>query len=105
MDLSPHAATQLAELAAHLGQRQLAILQAWREAIERDPQLTTASALPRKQLNDHIPHVLDAFGRALRARGAREHVEAKQESRDDAAAHGLHRWQQGYHLREVAREW
>ena len=81
------------------------ILQAWRDAIERDPQLTTASSLPRKQLNDHIPHVLDAFGRELRARAEADHADAKKESHEDAAAHGLHRWQQGYHLREVAREW
>src|SRR5258706_4144364 len=101
----PHAAAQLAELASHLAQRQPAILQAWRDAIERDPQLTTASTLPRKQLNDHIPHVLDAFGRVLRARGIIDHIQARQESYEDAAAHGLHRWQQGYHLREVAREW
>ena len=100
-----HADAQLAALASHLAQRQPAILQAWREAIERDPQLTTASALPRKQLNDHIPHVLDAYGRELLARGIRDHIQARQDSHDDAAAHGLHRWQQGYHLREVAREW
>ncbi len=105
MNPTPHAAAQLAELASHLAQRQPAILQAWRDAIERDPQLTTASTLPRKQLNDHIPHVLDAFGRVLRARGIIDHIQARQESYEDAAAHGLHRWQQGYHLREVAREW
>ena len=98
-------ASQLAALASHLADRQNAILKAWRDAIESDPQLTSASSLPRKQLNDHIPHVLDAFGRELRARAATEQADAKKESREDAAAHGLHRWQQGYHLREVAREW
>src|SRR4051812_4426767 len=96
---------QLTDLALHLSGKQPAILQKWRDAVERDPQLTTASALPRKQLNDHIPHVLDAFGHELRARGANDRAEARQVSQEDAAAHGLHRWQQGYHLREVAREW
>ncbi|MEO8308924.1 MAG: sensor histidine kinase [Pseudomonadota bacterium] len=96
---------QLADLAAYLGAKQPEILEAWRNAVAADAQLTTASSLPRKQLNDHIPHVLDALGRDLRATGKTEHAQATQESTADAAAHGLHRWQQGYHLREVAREW
>ena len=105
MDRNHQLHTQLTNLAAQLAARQSAILQTWRDAVERDPQLTTASSLPRKQLNDHIPHVLDAFGHELRARIANDHAEARKESQEDAAAHGLHRWQQGYHLREVAREW
>ncbi|HEV7822708.1 MAG TPA: sensor histidine kinase [Burkholderiales bacterium] len=105
MDRTDQFYEQLTALALHLAERQPAILQRWRDAVERDPQLTTASALPRKQLNDHIPHVLDAFGHELRARGKNDRAEARQESQDDATAHGLHRWQQGYHLREVAREW
>ena len=96
---------QLAELAAYLAARQPAILEEWRNAVAADPQLTSASSLPRKQLNDHIPHVLDALARELRARAAAEHADAQLESKEDAVAHGLHRWQQGYHLREVAREW
>ena len=105
MNRTPKINEQLAGLALHLAEQQPAILKAWRNAVERDPLLTTASSLPRKQLNDHIPHVLDAFGRELVARAQSEHAVAKKESREDAAAHGLHRWQQGYHLREVAREW
>jgi signal transduction histidine kinase len=96
---------QLAGLASVLAERQPAILQAWRDAVEADPQLTTASALPRKQLSDHIPDVLNAFCRTLRERGTTDRVVESQESKEDASAHGLHRWQQGYQLREVAREW
>ena len=105
MNQSERMDLQSAGLAEYLAERQQVILQAWRDAIERDPQLTTANSLPRKQLNDHIPHVLDAFGRQLKARAAAERADAKQDSHEDAAAHGLHRWQQGYHLREVTREW
>ena len=96
---------QLTALASFLAERHTAILQTWRDAIEADPLLTTALALPRKQLNDHIPHVLDAFGRALRAQGRADQAAVKQESTEDGIAHGKHRWQQGYQLREVAREW
>ena len=105
MDRTHQINAQLAELAAYLADRQPAILQTWRDTVANDPQLTSASSLPRKQLNDHIPHVLDALGRELRARAKSEQAEANQETKEDAAAHGLHRWQQGYHLREVAREW
>ena len=105
MDRTHQIDEQLACMAAHLADRQPAILAAWRAAIDADPQLTSAAALPRKQLNDHIPHVLDAFGRELRARYHDEHAAARKESHEDATAHGLHRWQQGYHLREVTREW
>ena len=105
MDPTHQTNGQLADLASHLSARRSAILKAWRDAVESDPKLTSASSLPRRQINDHIPHVLDAFERELRARGAAEHAAAKEESQEDAAAHGLHRWQQGYHLREVTREW
>lgn len=91
----------LAALAAHLAERRPAIMKAWREAIRRDPTLTSGDALPRAQLNDHIPSVLAAFECELGAPGAGPPTDV---SNDMAAAHGLHRWQQGYNLREVVRE-
>ena len=30
---------------------------------------------------------------------------SEQRRKEEAAGHGLQRWQQGYHLREVTREW
>ena len=40
-------------------------------------------------------------------RGASTNAEqcAEEDAQDKAAAHGLQRWQQGYNLREVTREW
>ena len=94
--------TELAALSRYLEQRREALLQAWRTAVFEDPALTTGQALPRAQLNDHIPAVLSAFEKqlALAATAVTEAPDASQ----DAAAHGLHRWQQGYDLREVTRE-
>ena len=60
---------ELAALAAHLAERRPAIMKAWREAIRRDPTLTSGDALPRAQLNDHIPSVLVAFECELGAPG------------------------------------
>ena len=93
---------QLAALASHLRTRRKAIMQAWRKAVDRDPAMNTGASLPRAQLNDHLPDVLEAFGRSLVAAGAEEH---KDEHKHEGAAHGLMRWQQGYDLREVTREW
>lgn len=96
---------QLAALAAYLAARREDILQAWRKAVDRDPELTTGASLPRSQLNDHIPDLLEAFGRKLCAVTASESTSVSQEHKEDAASHGLQRWQQGYDLREVTREW
>jgi signal transduction histidine kinase len=95
----------LSDLASHLRARRKSILAAWREASERDPELTTASALSRVQFHDRIPEVLDAFERKLSARRHVDKQELAVEQQESAAAHGLHRWQQGYRLREVLREW
>jgi len=96
--------SQLSALAAHLKARREAILRAWRKAIDRDPEMNTGASLPRAQLDDHIPALLDAFGRRLPL-SLNEATAAKEEGKGDATAHGLQRWQQGYDLREVTREW
>jgi len=93
---------QLAALALHLATRRKAIMQAWRKSIDRDPEMNTGTSLPRAQLNDHIPDILDAFGRKLAVASGNEYND---EHKHEGAAHGLQRWQQGYDLREVTREW
>jgi signal transduction histidine kinase len=93
----------LLALADHLKSRRDAILLAWRNSIKREPALTSSAALPFVDLYDHIPALLSSFERQLRsstAAAAAQHDEAHAQ----AAAHGLQRWQQGYDLREVARE-
>ena len=105
MHTTDAASQQLLTLALQLAARRDAILQAWRTAVHADPTLTTASSLPRSQFNDHIPGLLDAFEQRLKAWPRRESAASGARRKDDAASHGLQRWQQGYHLREVTREW
>lgn len=105
MDTSDAISRQLLALALHLASRRDAVLQAWRAAVHSDPTLSTPSSLPRSQFNDHIPDLLAAFEKRLRAWPRRESAESGARRKDDAASHGLQRWQQGYHLREVTREW
>ena len=92
---------ELAQVAAHLAKRRDAILKAWREAVTRDPTLTTGAALPRAQLHDHIPALLREFERRLAGDEASAYRADEQKV---AEAHGLHRWQQGFDLAEVTRE-
>ena len=102
----PSGETEFAALAAHLAQRRGAILEAWRKAVTSDPTLTSGAALPRAQLHDHIPALLVDFEQALAADAAKaaDVKDAKKVQKGDASAHGLHRWQQGFDLAEVARE-
>ena len=95
---------QLSDLASHLAARREVILRAWRKTIDRDP-VNTGAALPRAQLDDHIPGLLDTFEKTLRAGRAAQAVPLKEDVKGDASAHGLQRWQQGYDVREVTREW
>jgi hypothetical protein len=81
------------------------LLTEWRQRVEQDPELTTASSITRSQFTDSIPKVLDAFEQALRADDAIRETQADMEQREGASEHGLHRWQQGYDLRETLREW
>jgi signal transduction histidine kinase len=96
---------QLTALAVHLASRREAILSAWRKAVEADPELSTPAGLPRKQFIDHIPDVLDAYERRLLADTTRERIASEAKARESAHEHGLTRWQQGFHLRELTREW
>jgi signal transduction histidine kinase len=95
----------LARLARHLAARRREILGGWQRSVELDPELTSSSTLSRAQFNDHVPQVLDAFERRLRAQHPVEKDVAFEDQRSSAAEHGLHRWQQGYHQRETIREW
>jgi signal transduction histidine kinase len=98
-------AEQLSALATRLSARREAILQAWARAVEKDPALSVSHALSRQQFYDHIPEVLQAFDRRLRARNGSEETQATEDHYQTAAEHGLVRWQQGYQLLEVMRDW
>jgi len=92
-------------LARHLAGRREALLRAWTTAVAEDAELTTASSLPRRQFDDHIPEILEAFEQRLQAWPSADSASAQASRREDESAHGLQRWQQGYQLREVTLEW
>lgn len=105
MPASPSIAAQLHGLSLHLGQRREELLQRWREAVRRDPELAATASLSRGALDDHIPRILEDFEHRLRADHALQAMRVDLQQRKDAAEHGGHRWQQGYDIREIIREW
>jgi signal transduction histidine kinase len=101
MDANQSVAQQLAE---HLKRQRRALLEQWRASVLTDAGLTSGNSLPRAQLEDRVPSALIAFENHLTNGGSTNEVDASTGVIDAANAHGMHRWQQGYDLREVVRE-
>jgi len=96
---------QLASLSELLAARREAILAAWRKMDRADPEQKTGRALTLGQFLDHIPAILDAYELKLRSRpGGADARSADAEKKEEGAKHGLHRWQQGYRLKELISE-
>jgi signal transduction histidine kinase len=103
--ISPTASSRLQALSRHLGLRREELLRRWREAVRHDPELATNASLTRGALNDHIPRILEDFERRLATDHSLGAPQTDPQQRQDAADHGMHRWQQGYDIRETLREW
>lgn len=97
-------AEQLRKLSLHLAARREALLQAWEKAVGGDPEVATISTLSLTHFRDLIPKVLESFEQRLRTTGFDETaLEAEEQAR--VVEHGVHRWQQGFSLHELVREW
>ncbi|HUP44612.1 MAG TPA: HAMP domain-containing sensor histidine kinase [Thermoanaerobaculia bacterium] len=95
----------MSALAAELGSRRDAILGAWRASGDATSEHTVASSLSRTQFNDHIPTVLDCFAHTIQEWPGEQDASAGAVQVSGVCDHGLQRWQQGYQLRELIREW
>lgn len=93
---------QLDALALYLSDRRASILETWRAIVLADPKLKTAANTSLLHFENIVPRVLDGFERALRLASDRP---LSQSEKEKYSEHGSHRWQQGYSLREVVREW
>lgn len=105
MNMPDKTREQLDALSYHLIERREAILQAWRTATTQALDKNLTSSLSRAQFNDHIPGVLKTFTDTLRAWPDQKSLAARQTEEEQVSGHGLQRWQQGYQLRDVTREW
>ena len=96
---------QMAALAADLLERRDVILEAWRAYGEGSPERNVASSLSRAQFNDHIPEVLDCLANMIECWPNEQDSAADEFKTQKVFDHGLQRWQQGYQLTELIREW
>jgi signal transduction histidine kinase len=97
--------SQLNALASSLLERRDIILDAWRAYGDALPGHSAGSSLSRIQFNDHIPSVLDCLGSTLEAWPQEACPTDGKTETEKVAEHGLQRWQQGYQLSELIREW
>ncbi|MET0383596.1 MAG: sensor histidine kinase [Burkholderiaceae bacterium] len=103
-DAMPLDKSALAAFAARLAREREAILEAWRARVRDDPRLGAGDTLPIPLLNDHLTALLEDFERRLAADFGSDAASTDDAQRGDGAAHGLHRWQQGFDLSELTRE-
>jgi signal transduction histidine kinase len=96
---------QLRALGEHVVAESNTIMRAWREAVKNDPELKTARTLSRSRFDDHIPALLRAFSHQLAAWPGGGIIAAESEQERRGSEHGANRWQAGFALAEVAREW
>ncbi|HEX7706850.1 MAG TPA: HAMP domain-containing sensor histidine kinase [Thermoanaerobaculia bacterium] len=95
----------LSALAGDLRRRRELILDAWRAYGDAVPGRNIAASLSRVQFNDHIPMVLESFSQTLEAWPEGANPITDEIAPEEVSEHGLQRWQQGYSLGEVLREW
>ena len=95
----------LTALAERIATRRQIILDRWRADVAKDSELSQSSHLSLAQFYDHIPTLLDKFEHELCATRRSEQIDAIEEQKQVSASHGAVRWQQGYRLVEVMREW
>jgi signal transduction histidine kinase len=96
---------QLSALASDLLERRDAILDAWRAYGEAAQERNVASSLSRAQFNDHIPAVLDCLAQTIQSWPEQRSALDEKTETEKVFDHGLQRWQQGYQLSELIREW
>lgn len=96
---------QFGVLADYLAVHRESILLAWRRTACADPDQSTGRSLSVGQFLDHIPQMLDAFELKLRSQqGGPNARTAEIDKKIEEVKHGLHRWQQGYRMKELVNE-
>jgi len=107
--LTPPDTSAIQTLADHLARRRAALLDAVREAVIHDPEISTSRTLGGPGFLDHLPQIIDALVERLRCLPTLQSRDGSERTpppeRAPAGEHGQHRWRQGYSLAEAIAEW
>lgn len=95
----------LCRLADQLLRKRSDLIDDWRRRAKADEQLPTLNTLSKKEFLDHIPHVLDVLDQQMRSYGRDDPYGLSQKKSEKMEVHGLSRWQQGFSISEVVRDW
>ncbi len=90
-------------LAGALWEQHDQVLQLWRTNMENDATLDTSAKFSWSQFADHVPDILRLLCDQWRNWPHSNHETERE--RQTARAHSQHRWQQGYDIRSLTREW
>lgn len=91
----------LNRVACHLRDQQELIVDRWRKACEQDEGLEVVHRLTREEFRNNIPGVIEALCDALTTSPR----EPSDTTRTEVGKHSHHRWKQGFHLRQLIRDW
>ncbi|MEO6845652.1 MAG: HAMP domain-containing sensor histidine kinase [Chthoniobacterales bacterium] len=89
----------LVSLADFLEERRGEIIREWQKRVKQDAKIPTADELPRVELLDHLPLILDTLIDQLRKSTGAHEDQVKY-----AETHGELRWRQNYRLDELLGE-
>ena len=81
------------------------ILDAWRTLAENDATLASSSHLTRTQFINHVPRIIQALCNRLRLWPEDDTPEQRQLELETVKSHSQHRWQMGYNMRALVRDW
>ena len=87
-------------LADYLSTQKDNIMNDWLERVRHDPEISSET-LSIAALKNHLPELFDDMIETFRSYGSEDVAE---QAVKDAALHGITRWRQGFHLKEVLRE-
>jgi signal transduction histidine kinase len=91
----PVMSNEISPFADFLDQRREDITAEWLRRVRRDRKIPSADDLPKEELLDHLPYILDTIINRLRDTAV---------DRAGGQSHGEIRWKQHYRLDEVLRE-
>src|SRR5206468_9722062 len=87
-------------LASYILARRDEIIARWSDAVRKDPEIKSSDTITYKQLIQYMPKLFDGLYSRLRNYNEGVTATAERESR----IHGFQRWQQGYNLGDLLRE-